>query len=134
MSARTRTEIVFAASLGLLLAAGSVWAESPSSVVQVANYKGGDRQARLEQGARKEAVLQIYTSMDLEESEPVMKGFMKKYPFVRGEIYRASGEEVAQRIITEYRGRKYSADIVEGTGIDVAKMLNEGYGQSFYSP
>lgn len=134
MSGRIRTQIVFALSLSLLVAAGSGWAQSPSSVAQVANYKGGDRQARLEEGARNEGALQIYTSMDLEESEPVLKGFMKKYPFIRGEIYRASGEEVAQKLITEYRGRKYLTDIFEGTGIDVAKMLNEGYGQTFYSP
>lgn len=107
---------------------------SASTVSQVALYKGADRQAVLEAGARREGALFIYTSMDLEESEPLMKAFTQKYPFIRGEIYRASGEDVAQKIITEYRGRKYAADIFEGTGIDVAKFFNEKFGQAFFTP
>ncbi|MGQ0550982.1 MAG: ABC transporter substrate-binding protein [Armatimonadota bacterium] len=109
-------------------------AQGAMTVAQVANYKGDNRQAFLEEGARKEGALLVYTSMDLEESQPLIEGFMKKYPFIKGEVYRASGEDVAQKLITEYRGRKYIADIFEGTGIDVAKMLNEGYGQPYFTP
>lgn len=112
-------------------------APSPSgltTVAQVALYKGADRQAKLEAGARAEGSLFLYTSMDLEESTPIMEVFMKKYPFIRGEIYRAPGEDVAQKIITEYRGRKYLADLFEGTGLDVAKMIKETYGQPYFTP
>lgn len=107
---------------------------SASTVAQVALYKGADRQAKLEAGARAEGALMLYTSMDLEESQPIIEEFMKKYPFIRGEVYRAPGEDVAQKIITEYRGRKYLADVFEGTGIDVAKMIKEGYGQPYFTP
>ena len=107
---------------------------SASTVAQVALYKGADRQAKLEAGARAEGALMLYTSMDLEESQPIIEEFMKKYPFIRGEVYRAPGEDVAQKIITEYRGRKYLADLFEGTGIDVAKMIKEGYGQTYFTP
>ena len=109
-------------------------AQNTLTVAQIANYKRDNRQAFLEEGARKEGALLVYTSMDLEESQPLIEGFMKKYPFIKGEVYRASGEDVAQKLITEYRGRKYIADIFEGTGIDVAKMLNEGFGQPYFTP
>jgi iron(III) transport system substrate-binding protein len=123
----------------VLCLAPAVWlspatAAPPMSVAEIAVYRGPDRQAVLEAGARREGALMLYTSMDLEESQPILEVFRKKYPFVRGEVYRASGEDVAQKIITEYRGRKYLADLFEGTGIDVAKMLNEGYGQRFFTP
>lgn len=116
------------------LPGGPGWAQTTSIVARVANYRGADRQAMLEEGARKEGALLMYTSMDLEESQPLVEGFVKKYPFIKGEVYRASGEDVAQKLITEYRGRKYVADVFEGTGIDVAKMLNEQFGQSYYTP
>ncbi len=127
---------------GLLLACALMAAQAGaapsasglSTVAEVALYKGGDRQAKLEAGAREEGALMMYTSMDLEESQPIVAAFSKKYPFVRGEVYRAPGEDVAQKLITEYRGRKYIADVFEGTGIDVAKMINEGYGQRFFTP
>lgn len=125
-------------AVGLALLAASAGAgPSPSglsTVAEVALYKGADRQEKLEAGARAEGALLLYTSMDLEESTPIVQAFTRKYPFIRGEIYRATGEDVAQKIITEYRGRKYVADIFEGTGIDVAKMIKEGYGQTFYTP
>jgi iron(III) transport system substrate-binding protein len=104
------------------------------TVADVAGYRGEDRQARLEAGARAEGALMIYTSMELEESQPILEAFQRRYPFVRGEIYRATGEDVAQKIITEYRGRRYVADIDEGTGVDVVKLFREGFAQSFYTP
>jgi iron(III) transport system substrate-binding protein len=131
---RTGVVIVAALLAVTMLPGASGWAQNTSPVSKVATYRGADRQAVLEEGARKEGALMMYTSMDLEESQPLMEGFMKKYPFIRGEVYRASGEDVAQKLITEYRGRKYVADIFEGTGIDIAKMLNEQYGQNFYTP
>ncbi len=105
-----------------------------TTVADIANYRGEDRQARLEAGARAEGALMIYTSMELEESQPILEAFQKKYPFVRGEIYRATGEDVAHKIITEYRGRKYIVDIDEGTGTDVVKLFREGFAQSFFTP
>lgn len=105
-----------------------------TTVAEIANYKEADRQARLEAGARAEGALMIYTSMEMEESQPILEAFQKKYPFIRGEIYRATGEDVAQKIITEYRGRKYIADIDEGTGTDVIKLFKEGFAQSFFTP
>ncbi len=122
---------------GMFLSAQATAAPSESglsTVDQVATYKGADRQAKLEAGARAEGALMLYTSMELEESQPIVAAFMRKYPFIRGEVYRASGADVAQKIITEYRGRKFLADIFEGTGVEVAKMLNEGYGQAFFTP
>jgi len=133
-----RTWRLVAAALLLALALWSVPAGAGpaalSTVAQVATYKAADRQAVLEAGAQREGALMIYTSMDLEESQPILQVFMKKYPFIRGEIYRAPGEEVAAKLITEYRGRKYLADVFEGTGIDVAKMIKEGYGQNYFTP
>ncbi len=130
-------------TVAALLAALLLWSASAgagpspagrSGVAEVALYKGPDRQAKLEAGARAEGALFLYTSMDLEESTPIVEVFKKKYPFItQADIYRASGEDVAQKIITEYRGRKYLADIFEGTGIDVAKMIKEGYGQTYYT-
>lgn len=129
---------VAALCLALSVSLAPVLAGTPASglatVTEVALYKGSDRQEKLEAGAREEGALMFYTSMDLEESQPIIAAFTKKYPFIRGEIYRAPGEDVAQKIITEYRGGKHIADIFEGTGIDVAKMIKETYGQIFFTP
>ncbi|MDR7420106.1 MAG: extracellular solute-binding protein [Armatimonadota bacterium] len=76
----------------------------------------------------------VYTSMDLQESRPLVEGFMRVYPFIRVDLYRSTGEDVAQRVISEYRGRRFAVDVIEGTGTDVAKVIVEGIGRTFYSP
>lgn len=134
MSVGRGTWVLAVLVVAALLSAAPAGAAPSMTVAQVALYKNADRQAVLEAGARREGALLLYTSMDLEESTPIMEAFMKKYPFIRGEIYRATGEDVAQKIITEYRGRKYIADLFEGTGIDVAKMIKDGYGQAYFTP
>jgi len=108
--------------------------QSGDVVAAVAGYRGPDRTARLEAGARQEGALMLYTSMDLQESRPLVEGFTRKYPFIRVDIYRANGEDVSQRMITEYRARRYLVDVFEGTGMDVVKVLNEGYGQRYFTP
>lgn len=134
MSVGRGTWVLAVLVVAALLSAAPAGAAPSMTVAQVALYKNADRQAVLEAGARREGALLLYTSMDLEESQPIIEAFMKKYPFIRGEIYRATGEDVAQKIITEYRGRKYVADLFEGTGIDVAKMIKDGYAQAYFTP
>ncbi len=133
-----RPRVVLSLLLGIaLLPVPTAAAPSGSgltTVALVATYRGPDRQDKLEAGARAEGAIMVYSSMDTQESEPIMAAFTRKYPFIRGEVYRASGEDVAQKLITEYRGRKFLADVFEGTGIHVAKMLNEKYGQRFFTP
>lgn len=132
----TRAGVVIVLALVLVAGSGlgSSWAQPPSSVAQVANYSGTDRQAKLEEGAKREGRLTVYTSLNLEESQPIVEAFTKKYPFIRTEIYRASGEDVALKLMIEYRGRKFLADVLETTGVDVAKVLKEGFLTPFASP
>jgi len=126
-----------ALALALVLFAGpgpgSGWA-APMTIAQIANYKGADRQLVLEDGARREGRLTLYTSLNLEESQPIVEAFTRKYPFIKAEIYRASGEDVVLKLITEYRGRKFLADVLESTGVDVAKVQKEGLLAPFFSP
>jgi len=138
MNTHRKRWLTAALCLAVSVMLSPVLAATPASglatVADVAQYKGADRQEKLETGAREEGSLMFYTSMDLEESQPIIAAFTKKYPFLKADIYRAPGEDVAQKVITEYRGGKYIADIFEGTGIDVAKMIKETYGQAFFTP
>ena len=58
-----------------------------------ANGASTDHERVLE-GAKKEGRLVLYTGMDTEEANQYAKEFSKKYPFVRPEVFRSSGEKV----------------------------------------
>jgi len=62
-----------------------------------------DHNAKLVEGAKKEGELTWYVSMSLTESKPLLDDFQKKYPFIKGELFRASTEKVMNRILTETR-------------------------------
>src|SRR4029079_10701421 len=74
--------------------------------------------AKLIDGAKKEGRLIWYTSTNITESKPLLDDFEKQYPFVKGEIFRASGEKTLNRSITEARAGRSEFDIVTISEVD----------------
>src|SRR5262249_59940998 len=75
-------------------------------------YQGADRGERLIAKAREEGTLTFYTSMATTESGPLAHAFEKKYG-VKVQLWRALGENVLQRALTEARGRRPRHDRAE---------------------
>jgi iron(III) transport system substrate-binding protein len=74
--------------------------------------------AKLIEAAKKEGKLVWYTSTSLTESKPLLDDFEKLYPFVTGEIFRASGEKTLNRIMTESRAGRWDFDVVTINEVD----------------
>ena len=109
-------------------------AAKPTTVAELAQYSGADRQQLLEAGARQEGKVLWYTSLIVDQLvRPIKQGFEKKYPFVTMEFFRANGPELIQRITTEYRAGRYDLDIVNGLDA-VAVLKQAGIMQAFISP
>ena len=83
-------------ALALLLAAASLAAHA--------------QDAALVERARKEATVTLYTSMQLVDSGPLTQAFERRYG-IKVNLWRASGEKVAQRVITEARGGRNDVDV-----------------------
>jgi iron(III) transport system substrate-binding protein len=101
---------------------------------EVLNYSGPDRQKLLEDGARKEGTVVIYSGMIVNQLlRPLTEAFQKKYPFVRMRYFRGDGNQILAKVIAESRANALVADVVEGSGISV----NAGGSQlvlPFFSP
>jgi len=85
-----------------------------------------DERAKLIESAKKEGKLIWYTSTNVTESKPLLDDFEKQYPFIKGEIFRASGEVILNRIISETRAGRWNFDVVMVGEFDVlmgAKLL-----------
>ena len=96
-------------------------------------YQGADRDQRVLEGARKEARLLVYTSLNLKDSVPIAEAFEKKYG-VKLELWRSSSEKVLQRALTEARGGRYAVDAFELNGPEMEALRREGLLEEFYSP
>lgn len=105
-----------------------------ADVAQIAQYTKPDRTSMLVAGAKKEKHLVWYTTLiPTEVSKPLADAFHKKYPFITVQLYRADSNEVAQKVIQEYRARSYRVDAVDGTGTSTL-LRKAGLLQPFSSP
>jgi iron(III) transport system substrate-binding protein len=84
-----------------------------------------ERDPALVERAKQEATVSLYTSMQLVDSRPLAEGFEKKYG-IKVALWRASGEKVAQRVITEARGARHEVDVIETDGAQMEILHREG--------
>ncbi len=74
--------------------------------------------------AKQEGAVTVYTSMQLVDSGPLTQAFEKRYG-IKVALWRASGEKVAQRVITESRGNRFEVDVVETDGAQMEILHRE---------
>ena len=108
---------------------------SGPTVKEIATYTGGDRQPKLEAGARQEATLMWYTSLGLQpNAEPLARAFEAKYPFIKVEIYRSDGAGLILKITEEAKAGKTAADVVETTLNTLKPIKEENLLTEYYIP
>ncbi len=104
----------------------------PTTVEEIANYRGADRQAVLEAGARKEGKLLLYATGT--QIKSLMKRFSKKYPYIKLQMQRASSAKTARKVLEEYGAGYYKVDGFELASHGLIPVRDRGYLQTFYSP
>jgi len=122
--------------IGLLVAAAASLAATahaqPLSVEAIANYTGADRQKMLEEGARKEGGLLLYTTGT--QIKPLLDRFEQKYPYVKVELARASSADTARKVVEEYRAGFEKVDAFELASHGLVVPRDENILQPFNSP
>lgn len=83
--------------------------------------------------ARAEGTVCVFTSMQLPDSRALAEAFEKKYG-IKVALWRASGEKVAQRMLTEARGGRHEVDVVETDGAQMEILYREKQLAPFSSP
>lgn len=111
---------------------GFTAAKKPSTLAELALYKGADRQQILEEGAKQERALTFYTSGT--ESQRIVDAFEKKYPFIRVERWRSSIAEQISKTVEEFKSGKHLFDAMESTQTSMTVLQEMGIAQPFYSP
>jgi iron(III) transport system substrate-binding protein len=104
----------------------------PSGVEAIANHAGLDRQKMLEEGARREGSLLVYTTGT--QIKPLIDRFEQKYPYVRVELGRASSADTARKVVEEYRAGYHKVDAFELASHGLVVPRDENILQPFRSP
>lgn len=103
------------------------------SVDALANYQGADRRQRLIDGAKKEGVLNLYTSLTVEDMNVLNAAFEKTYG-IKIRMWRAACDKVLQRVLAEHQAGRAEVDIIECNAPPLEAMHREGVLQAVRSP
>src|SRR5882762_10046598 len=114
------------------LAASGASAQTVSTA-DTGHFAGPDRTARLIAGAKKEATLTLYSSAQVEVMTAVGNAFEKKYA-VKVSLWRGASEQILQRVLTEARGGRVFADVMETAGPNIEAANREKLLQDIVTP
>ena len=131
-------------SLGLrFLAAGLILvgcaSRAPAASVEslyaeINRLAPAQRQARLEEGARREGALVYYSISGADLIGAYIKGFAARYPFIKSEFYRGSGNQLVVRTMMEHRNSRLAADVISVGTENVMALKRAGVWARYRSP
>src|SRR5512142_1503473 len=107
-----RLALLVASSLALACPGAPASAAAPPAIADLALDAGAGRDARILEGARREGELNLYTSLTAATAAKVKADFERRYG-VRVNLWRASSENILQRVVTEARAGRADVDVVE---------------------
>ena len=119
--------LVFTAELG-------AQARKPSTIAELAVYRGADREAVLYAGAKNEGRIVWYTSLAGDSYKELIKAFETKYPGIKVDSYRAQGADIVVRLQEEAKARRNIADTIETTEGSLIFLREEKLIRPYDSP
>jgi iron(III) transport system substrate-binding protein len=90
--------------------------------------------ASLEDAAKAEGEVVLYSSLNNEQIVTLIEAFKKKYPFIKPSFYRATSERVLQRASTEAKAGRYAVDVATAAGFQLELMKESGLTQKYVPP
>ena len=104
---------------------GSVMAQAPANnIAALAALTGAERQKRLAEGAKKEGVVSIYTSMPLDDMAALTSAFEAKYG-VKAKVWRSGSEKILQRGLLEAKANRFEVDVFETNSPEMEVLSRE---------
>jgi hypothetical protein len=92
------------------------------------------RQKRLEEGARREGSFKFYSISNAALLSAYATGFMKRYPFIKAEFWRGSGNKLVFRTLTEHKTNQLDTDAVLVGTENVMTLKRAGIWARYPSP
>ncbi len=111
------------AALCLALIASATEGKEPEEIWrELQKLSGEERQKRLLSAAKSEGKVLFYVNLSADHVEPLRVDFEARYPGVKLEFWRGSGERTSNRMLTEARAQKFAVDVI-GPGNEHLPLL-----------
>src|SRR3954469_13373095 len=101
---------------------------------EIARLAGPERQKILEEGARREGAVTIYSGLTIDQAlRPLVESFNARYPGVKAVYWRSDSRPIVQKALAEQRAGNVIGDVLEGSGLSQA-LVEAGILEPFTSP
>src|SRR5690242_7444425 len=67
--------------------------------------------------AKEEREVVWYTTTSAGDNQAVVAGFTRKYPFIKVQVLRMTGEKLRQRVLTETSAGQFFSDVLSVSGL-----------------
>ncbi len=111
---------IFCLLAGLGLFIGEAWAQTDLS--------------SLIAGARNEKEVVWYTTTSAGDNQAIVAGFNKKYPFLKVQVLRSTGEKLRQRVLAETQGGQYFSDVMSVSSMEMGLLKSRNLLQAYDAP
>ena len=85
-------------------------------------------------GAKKEGKLQTYAILVVSDHLQIIQRFKEKYPFIEVGLWRSTGENIFNRVVTEARANAHLVDVIGTSGFQMYHLASQGLMQRYASP
>ncbi len=103
-------------------------------LTKVNGLPAGERQKLLIENARKEGTVTFYAGTNFRDTQELVAGFNKQYPFIKVAFSSLGGPGVLNKVLTEHRAGVYQADAVTLSGGYVPELIDKGILVKYKSP
>ena len=137
MKAMTTDAVILCLSLVITVAQrGPAVAQETAGqiLVKLGKLTPEQRQKTLMERAKAEREVTVYSSMQAAQLEPFARAFNKRYPFVKVNTYRASGQKQIIKIETEFRASRHAVDVINGSAEQAASIKKVGALDRYHTP
>ena len=86
------------------------------------------------EGAKKEGSLVLYTSMTVDQAQKLNDAFRVKYPFLQVHMFRAVGERLLTKIMTETQAGRFDFDVVQSAETQAYFLKKRNLLAKYHSP
>jgi iron(III) transport system substrate-binding protein len=117
-----------------LAAAGAAPETTGSVLAKVNKLPPEQRQKVLMEKAKAEGQVSFYSSLQAQQIDPFIRVFQKRYPFIRVNPYRVSGNRQVIKIQTEMNAGNHLFDVTNGSSEQAGAIKKIGAVDPYFSP
>jgi len=111
---------IFALLLFVLSAESYAWAQSDLNPLSA--------------GAKNDKEVVWYTTTSAGDNQAIVAGFNKKYPFLKVQVLRSTGEKLRQRVLAENQGGQFFSDVLSVSSMEMGLLKSRNLLQPYDPP